>query len=127
MEAHVELSDFCGSPGFFDPEMVIKGCYFGTDADIWSAGCVLLEMVVGHDIFIESWMHAYSLESIKVKSLFAEGINRVVDNLPEILSVSEPFKDIILRMLKVDSRGRISIKDALSHSWLASEVVNSIA
>jgi serine/threonine protein kinase len=44
----VPLRELCGSPGFFAPEMVTHGSYLGDQADIWSCGCILLELVLGH-------------------------------------------------------------------------------
>ncbi|ETV70398.1 CAMK/CAMKL protein kinase, variant [Aphanomyces astaci] len=41
------LTDFCGSPGFFAPEMLLHDQYDGQKADVWSIGCILLE--VGHE------------------------------------------------------------------------------
>ncbi|KAG7399395.1 hypothetical protein PHYBOEH_009060 [Phytophthora boehmeriae] len=38
------LHDFCGSPGFFAPEILLQDSYDGLKADVWSIGCVLLEV-----------------------------------------------------------------------------------
>lgn len=38
------LRDFCGSPGFFAPEILLSECYDGMKADVWSLGCILLEV-----------------------------------------------------------------------------------
>lgn len=38
------LRDFCGSPGFFAPEMLLADSYDGFKADVWSVGCILLEV-----------------------------------------------------------------------------------
>lgn len=41
---HDALRDFCGSPGFFAPEMLLADSYDGFKADVWSVGCILLEV-----------------------------------------------------------------------------------
>ena len=38
------LNDFCGSPGFFAPEMIVVGSYNGFAVDVWSLGCILYEL-----------------------------------------------------------------------------------
>ncbi|GLE07654.1 hypothetical protein PINS_up018257 [Pythium insidiosum] len=38
------LHDFCGSPGFFAPEILLNERYDGRRADMWSLGCILLEV-----------------------------------------------------------------------------------
>ena len=43
------LSEFCGSPGFFAPEMILYGAqYNGLLVDVWSTGCIMLELCLGH-------------------------------------------------------------------------------
>lgn len=44
------LTDFCGSPGFFAPEM-LSHSYDGPAADVWSLGCVVRERA--HAKFID--------------------------------------------------------------------------
>jgi serine/threonine protein kinase len=41
------LDDFCGSPGFFAPEILLRDRYDGRKADVWSLGCILLEVRPG--------------------------------------------------------------------------------
>ena len=48
----IPLNDFCGSPGFFCPEMIINGSYYGDKADIWSIGCIL----VSEEVYDECMM-----------------------------------------------------------------------
>ena len=72
----VMLSDFCGSPGFFAPEMIIAGKYRGDKADIWSVGCILLELLFGHRKFIDIWMLAYDYEVLQDKELFTGAYKR---------------------------------------------------
>lgn len=45
------LHDFCGSPGFFAPEILLSECYDGMKADVWSLGCILLEVRSLFEIF----------------------------------------------------------------------------
>ena len=38
--------------GFFAPEMIITGSYDGDKVDVWSTGCVLLELLFGHRRYV---------------------------------------------------------------------------
>lgn len=53
-----EMCDFCGSPGFFAPELVMLKAYGAKQADVWSLGCVLLETLLGHERFYDLWVSA---------------------------------------------------------------------
>ena len=68
------LCDLCGSPGFFAPEMITLGRYDGRRADVWSLGCILLELVLGHEQFYAVWMSAYDHEVIQSPQRFGERI-----------------------------------------------------
>ncbi len=53
------LTDFVGSPGFFAPELLLAKSYCGKRADVWSLGCVMLEMLLGHEVFTNLWCPPY--------------------------------------------------------------------
>ncbi|TMW69531.1 hypothetical protein Poli38472_001687 [Pythium oligandrum] len=71
------LSEFCGSPGFFAPEILLQEQYDGRQADIWSLGCILLELLVGNDRFATMWMSMYELDTLKDRTRFAELVEKV--------------------------------------------------
>ncbi|OWZ05305.1 CAMK/CAMKL/SNRK protein kinase [Phytophthora megakarya] len=52
------LHDFCGSPGFFAPELLLHDSYDGCKADVWSIGCILLEVRLQH-LVINSLITVY--------------------------------------------------------------------
>ncbi|KAH8058929.1 protein kinase [Aureococcus anophagefferens] len=49
---------FCGSPGFFPPEMVAAADYDPFKVDAWSIGCVALELLLGRQWFSDRWLPA---------------------------------------------------------------------
>ena len=51
-----DFSDFVGSPGFFAPEILAQDTYDARKVDVWSLGCLLLEMIDGHDAFETNWL-----------------------------------------------------------------------
>lgn len=135
-------NDFCGTPGFFAPEMILVDEYNGDKVDIWSAGCILLEMYLGHSVFQQRWMSAYKLQHFKEKSVFAQKLNeslkavmRIVEEGREALSYnkyrqdgeqqiydfSEAAKDLLLKLLYADSNRRLSIEQVLGHPWIKSK------
>ncbi|KAH8058126.1 protein kinase [Aureococcus anophagefferens] len=52
---------FCGSPGFFPPEMVAAADYDPFKVDAWSIGCVALELLLGRQWFSDRWLPASKL------------------------------------------------------------------
>lgn len=117
-QENVPLKDFCGSPGFFAPEMIIKGSYFGDKADIWSVGCVLLELVVGHEKFCDMWMTAYDYEILQDKEKFKETIEEKVGNLKDLLKFSDNLNDFVVKLLRIRSSERPTAERINGHAWL---------
>merc|ERR1711871_121734 len=76
-----KLTEFCGSPGFFAPEMITQSSYYGDQADIWSIGCVILELVLGHEMFCDNWMSAYDYEVLQDKLSFINAIKNSLRTL----------------------------------------------
>lgn len=112
------LSDFCGSPGFFAPEMIIHGCYFGDKADVWSLGCILMELIMGHEKFCDIWMTAYDYDILQDKEQFTGTISEAVEHLPEYLSFSSGLNDFVLRFLELRASKRPTVRALAGHPWL---------
>ena len=56
----------CGSMGFFAPDMLDPAGYDGARADVWSLGCLGLEVAAGSGAFARFWFPLY-------KAFFARG------------------------------------------------------
>ena len=115
----VPLSDFCGSPGFFDPEMVMEGVHYGDKADIWSMGCIMLELMLGHQLFCDHWMISYEHNIIKDKGIFSSTMRQTVGNLPNVLNFTRDFNDFCLKVMVISSNKRMSVLEMAQHPWLA--------
>lgn len=113
-----QFTDFCGSPGFFAPEMVIKGSYYGDKADIWSCGCILLELVLGHEQFCEVWMKAYDYEVLQEKQVFVREIDATLEHLVSVLDFSDGLNDFVIKFLNMRASERPDIREMLEHNWL---------
>ena len=126
-EANIRLSDFCGSPGFFAPEMITEGAYDGEKIDVWSVGCVLLELVLGHERFCDVWMSSYELDVMRDKKRFAEDVDESVQYLPKVLEDFSPeLVDFIVAILKIDSKERLTSKEACQHVWMKSKFTRQL-
>ena len=85
-----------GTPTYIAPEVVAKRPY-GTKADAWSVGVVLLEMLRGHTLECEK-------DSVALK---------VVAEAKEALP-DKPFANMVRGLLEVDPEARTSCRAALS-------------
>jgi len=111
------LTEFCGSPGFFAPEMIVHGAYNGDKSDIWSTGCIMLELIMGHEQFCEIWMSSYDYDTLQDKVKFNDEIEVAVKMLPDALQCSESCIEFILKLLKIRSSERPSCSEVLEHHW----------
>ncbi len=68
------LHDFRGSPGFFAPECLVQESYCGFKADVFSVGCIALELLVSHKVFNEHWMSCYNDLQVEGKKDFVAKI-----------------------------------------------------
>jgi len=116
------LTDFCGSPGFFAPEMIVHGSYFGDKADVWSTGCILLELILGHERFCDAWMSAYDFDVLQDKERFDDMIKTTVKGLPDALEFPKDLRDFVLQFLRIRSSERPDILQICRHPWVAEDM-----
>ncbi|KAL3658104.1 hypothetical protein V7S43_016947 [Phytophthora oleae] len=120
------LHDFCGSPGFFAPELLLHDSYDGCKADVWSIGCILLELVLGNSLFSSLWMSMYDISVLKEPKKFAESVKTVSEQIRSFChgpdwKYSGKLRSALLGMLCEDPSERFSIKQVLDHPWLIPE------
>ena len=127
--ADTGLSDFCGSPGFFAPEMITSKTYNGFSCDVWSLGCLLLELVVGHSPFSRLWMSSYVVDVLSDADVFVSKINeskiallRLLDEDEDYKHISQACKDLLQNMLNVNFTERISVADAYTSKWIGGKL-----
>lgn len=113
--------------GFFAPEMIIHGCYYGDKADVWSVGCILMELVLGHEKFCDVWMTAYDYDILQDKEAFTSTISEAVEHLPDFLNFSKDLNNFVMRFLELHSSRRPSIKSVASHPWLQGALDEELA
>jgi serine/threonine protein kinase len=49
--------------------MIIDGSYYGDKVDVWSVGCILLELLFGHEKVCGSYIYASGLHFVAVITL----------------------------------------------------------
>ena len=102
---------FCGSPMYMSPEMLHRQKY-ETSSDLWSLGVIMFELITGHTPF-----HAKNFQELEKQIL-----QPVV--LPEkyISKLSNKCQNLLLRLLKTDSKDRISWSELFVHPWIISNL-----
>jgi len=118
------LSELCGSPGFFAPEMILKDLsgdsYCGMAADAWSVGCILLELTLGHDDFCSMWMAPYEGWVIQDEQLFERSITNAIHEVDCISFKSNAMGDFLKQLLILNPGRRMKSANFLSQPWLVS-------
>ena len=97
-----------GTKEYFAPEL-IEGAY-GPQADMWSIGCIMYEMLIGKPAF--PFLR-------NERELYGRIQKRQFDTAcKEFGSLSENAKSLLMGMLSIDPFKRLSATEALRHPWL---------
>ena len=99
------LTTACGSPIYAAPEMLEGKSYKGSTVDIWSAGIILYYMLCGH----------FPFEDASNDKLYKKIISGKF-KVPK--TISNEAKDLINKILVVNPKKRITIKNIKNHPWL---------
>ncbi|KAJ1456955.1 kinase-like domain-containing protein [Pelagophyceae sp. CCMP2097] len=76
------MGDFVGSPGFFAPEILLQASYDAERVDVWSLGCVVLELLEGHSGFEARWLdRVYNEDSLGNVETFKAGVDAAIGDL----------------------------------------------
>ena len=106
------LSTACGSPIYAAPEMLEGKLYKGLSVDIWSAGIVLFYMLCGH----------FPFDDVSNDKLYKKIIKGKFE-IPKFLSKNA--KDLINKILVVNPKKRINLKDIKKHPWIVNFLENN--
>lgn len=125
------VGDFCGTPGFFAPELINNSTFNACKTDLWSIGCILLELFIGEHLFLEYWVkQCYRKEYFNDNILFGiemvKGVERINQYLEDIFirkfcknitnNSESPFKrcsDFLFDLLQIEPEKRINTNRAL--------------
>jgi serine/threonine protein kinase len=106
-----QLSTCCGSITYAAPEVIAGGVYSGTAVDVWSAGVMMYALLIGQLPFNDN----------SISKLYQK-IQAGIQELPDYLS--QDACDLLRKMLTVNPRYRITVRDVLSHPWLRNRSSN---
>uniref|UniRef100_A0A1I8FTP6 phosphorylase kinase n=2 Tax=Macrostomum lignano TaxID=282301 RepID=A0A1I8FTP6_9PLAT len=120
VEDDESLTDLCGTPSYLSPEILIVNMYeryertsvhgYGRAVDMWASGVLMYTMLSGSPPF---W-HRKQMTMLR---LIMEG--RFSFDSPEWEEISDAAKDLIRRLLRVDSKQRPTAAEALQHQFFA--------
>ncbi|TLS22057.1 uncharacterized protein PpBr36_09212 [Pyricularia pennisetigena] len=96
------LWTFCGSPHYAAPELLREKAYRGEKSDIWSMGVILFAMMAARLPFDDEDMNL----------MFAKA-RKAIYHMPS--HFSDEAKDFIHRLLQVDPRKRLSMRQMWQH------------
>lgn len=112
---YVGLKELWGTKEYFAPEVIDRS--YGPQADVWALGCILYEMLSGHQAFplFRSDQGNDALIYGRIQrgefSLTNYGLN----------TVSDEAKNLLKSLLEVDPVKRLSATEALKHPWIQSD------
>jgi serine/threonine protein kinase len=116
VEKNESLSqDFNYTTEWTAPEVFSKG-EFNSKVDIWSLGCVVIEMTTAQTPWAE---HKFNNRE---HAMFFIGSNDAVPAIPPKLSPEG--QDFVLRCLQRNPEVRASAKELLEHPWIANLVID---
>jgi calcium/calmodulin-dependent protein kinase I len=112
-KSYNELRDMWGTKEYFAPEVTDQG--YGPQADVWALGCILYELLTGHQAFPK-------LKSDRDDRALYDRIRKGDYSLSihGLDQVSREARDLISKMLQVKPQNRLSASEALNHPWIVS-------
>ena len=119
MKSYRKLKQIWGTKEYFAPEVYEKA--YGPQADVWSLGCVLYELLTGETPFPVREKQASVVERYLLNG--GHKLKRHFELQPGWQALSAEARDLIHRMLKVNPRKRLSVAECLAHPFITGEAL----
>ena len=97
----------CGTPNYIAPEVLEGKQGHSYEVDVWSLGVIIYTLIIGKPPF----------ETNDVKTTYKR-IRMNNYTFPANVTISDPAKDMISRILNNDPSRRPSLDEILSHPWV---------
>jgi serine/threonine protein kinase len=107
------LHETWGTREYFAPELIDQK--YGPQADIWALGCVLYEVLCGHQAYPPRRTDNHDTFYSRIRSCDYDF------NHSAFLRVSEESKDLVKKLIVVDPLKRLSATEAIFHPWITGE------
>lgn len=124
MSARAHRPSLQGSVFWMAPE-VVKQSVHTVKADIWSLGCLVVEMLTGE----HPWPNLSQMQAIfKVRIILLHISFRLSNAPPQIgssthpelpVEISKEAEDFLLKTFELDHAKRPSAAELLEHSWIS--------
>eukprot|EP00833_Pecoramyces_ruminatium_P001461 jgi/Orpsp1_1/1175493/evm.model.c7180000054090.1 len=105
-----QINEFCGSPVYQAPEVILSQPYWGPELDVWGLGVVLYVLTTG--------MLPFDPAQPNMNDSYMVDLMYNGPNYPDYLSYE--CKMLISRMLCFDQNQRAKLQDVLKHPWMRS-------
>lgn len=109
-----ELKEKWGTFEYFAPEVYQRA--YGFQADVWSLGCILYEMLTGRLAFPRRERHQSWIDRLLLNGFMKP--KRMFEQRVEWSGLSSDAKSLIKGMLKRDPKKRLDITTCLAHPWI---------
>lgn len=103
------LETSCGSPHYAAPEIISGLPYVGFASDVWSCGVILFALLTGRLPFDE--------EDGNIRNLLLK-VQKGEFEMPEDDEITKEAQDLLAKILTVDPKKRVTIRDILKHPLL---------
>eukprot|EP00299_Pterocystis_sp_00344_P009189 c3775_g1_i1.p1 GENE.c3775_g1_i1~~c3775_g1_i1.p1 ORF type:complete len:366 (+),score=73.30 c3775_g1_i1:42-1100(+) len=110
------LKTLCGTPGYVAPEVLKNRSGYTPQCDMWSLGVILYIVLCGYPPFQHEQQAKLFKQILKADYQF---------HSPWWDNVSAEAKDLVSKLLVVDSTQRLSPQEALRHPWMTNTASGS--
>jgi serine/threonine protein kinase len=112
----IEMQGLVGTQKYICPQMWMRKPYTGIDADIFSLGVVLFNLVTGKFGFDYSMPNEKYYKNIANK-YFGLYWNKIIMEFPYISKLSDEFKNLYIKMISFKPEKRPRIDEILKDPW----------